>query len=174
MTLNIEKLAIVTDEKSRNYLREAYDVAWGRSKDSSTKVGAYLIRDDFLIGRGFNHLTQGVENIAEWKEKPLKYKGTVHAEIDVITQAAKFGVATNRSTMYMPWLPCTNCYLAMKNAGIETLVAHKQFIEMSPPHWEDDLNLIVFLAEKDNFKIVLYDGKIGSVKSLFNGQIWEP
>lgn len=69
----------------------------------------------------------------------------------------------------MPWIPCYNCYVAMKNSGINLLIAHKEMIKMSPPHWEENLNKTLFLAEKDRFEIISYSGKIGGVKSLFNG-----
>lgn len=183
MVLNIEKLLVVNDDTSRDYLRKAYEIAWKFGEDKATKTGAILVKKsgpvvslgiDYIACYGYNHLTPGVKDIAEWKERPLKYSATVHAEIDAITTAAKFGKCIGDSVMYMPWIPCPPCYIAMKNAGIKKLVAHKEMIEMSPLHWEEDLNKTLFLAEKDNFEIVLYSGKIGGVKSLFNGQEWEP
>jgi dCMP deaminase len=130
--------------------------------------------DNKIIISGYNHLTDGIETSPEWNERPLKYKGTVHSESDAITKAARQGIKLDGGVMYMPWLPCTQCYLMMKNAGIKRLVAHKNMIEMSPPHWEEDINMMLYLADKGNFEIILYEGKIGGVKSLFNGQEWEP
>jgi deoxycytidylate deaminase len=88
ITLNIEKLLIVKDEKSRELLKRAYNIAWVMSTDTSTKTGAVSINKNNII-MGYNYLTLGVELIPEWKERPLKYYATVHAEIDAITKSAK-------------------------------------------------------------------------------------
>jgi len=179
MALNIDRLIITTDETARAYLKRAYDIAWNRSSDNKTKTGAVIVSPfkNYIskeISNGYNHLTPGVENIPEWSERPLKYTGTVHAETDAISKAAKNGARLEDSIMYMPWIPCTLCYIIIKNSGIKMLVAHKEMVLMSPPHWEEDLNRTIFLAERSKFPIILYEGKIGGVKSLFDGKVWEP
>jgi len=181
VTLNLENTLVTIDEGAREYLKMAYDVAWNESQDKMTKNGAVIVKGTydifnhkFIIIYGVNHPTPGIIDLPEWSERPLKYDGMVHAEIDAITKAARLGLAIDKSIMFMPWIPCTKCYLAIKNSGINTLVAHEDIVLMSPPHWEEDLNKTLFLAERDGFEIVLYTGKIGGVKSLFNGKVWEP
>ena len=128
----------------------------------------------WIKSSGFNHLTPGLDNYPEWSDRPLKYDATVHAESDAISKAAKNGIEIDHTIMYMPWIPCTKCYILMENSGIKKLIAHKEMVEKSPPHWEEDLNKTLFLARQGKFEIILYEGKIGGVKALFNGEVWEP
>ncbi len=43
---------------------------------------------------------------------------TIHAELNAILQAAKFGMSTNGSIMYCTMFPCYTCAKAMIQAGI--------------------------------------------------------
>lgn len=43
---------------------------------------------------------------------------TVHAEINVISQAARFGIATEGATLYCNYSPCWPCFKTILSAGI--------------------------------------------------------
>jgi dCMP deaminase len=175
MALNISNLVVTKNETVKEFLREAYIIAWENSKDLSTKVGSIIATPQNLyISHGYNHLIDGIEHIPEWNERPLKYDGTIHAEVDAITKAARSGHSLEGTTMYSPWFPCPNCYVAIKNSGIKKLIAHKDLVTSIPFSWEEKWNKTLFMANKGGFTIILYDGKIGGVKSLFDGKVWEP
>jgi len=76
--------------------------------------------------------------------------------------------------MYMPWVPCTPCASAIIDAGIKKLIGHKEMIMKTPERWWASTNNAINLLAKCGVKTFMYDGKIGGVKSLFNGSEWEP
>ena len=52
---------------------------------------------------------------------------TTHAEQNAITQAALHGVSTDGATMYTKFVPCFACAKMIINAGIERVVAEKDY-----------------------------------------------
>ena len=48
---------------------------------------------------------------------------TVHAEINAILQAARFGVSVEYGTMYCTMFPCYDCAKAIINVGIRKVVS---------------------------------------------------
>ena len=62
------------------------EAAMGRSKDRSTKVGAVAIDDNYCLkGSGYNGFPRGTnDDLDSRHERPLKYRWTVHAEMNVI------------------------------------------------------------------------------------------
>jgi len=76
--------------------------------------------------------------------------------------------------MYMPWVPCTDCAKAIIDSGIQYLVGHKQMIMKTPERWRDSTKYALGLLRQCGVGLYMYDGKIGGVQSLFNGEVWEP
>lgn len=52
---------------------------------------------------------------------------TVHAELNAILQAARFGPSTNGATIYTTMFPCRACAMALINAGIKRVVAKNDY-----------------------------------------------
>lgn len=52
---------------------------------------------------------------------------TVHAELNAILQAARFGIPLEGSTMYVRMTPCRNCAMAIISAGIKRVVCEKHY-----------------------------------------------
>ena len=110
------------------YLRLALHVA-GWSKDNSTKVGAVIVGPtNEVISLGFNGPPRGVnDDDPERWVRPEKYRWCEHAERNAIFNAARMGVSTMASTMYMTstpakFAPCDECARAIIQAGIARLV----------------------------------------------------
>jgi dCMP deaminase len=108
----------------RKYLKLALHVA-GWSKDPSTKVGAVLVGDtNEVISLGFNGPPRGVnDDVPERWERPLKYQFCEHSERNAVFNAARSGVSTMGSTVYIAsypekFGPCDNCCRAIIQAGI--------------------------------------------------------
>ena len=52
---------------------------------------------------------------------------TVHAEQNVICQAAKFGISLDGATLYCKMEPCFTCAKMIVNAGIKRVVCEKKY-----------------------------------------------
>ena len=147
-------------------LREAYTYA-ANSDDTRTHTGVVLFKHPEIITRGVNHFPPGLPE--EQKEPPHKYDHIIHAEIDALEKVYMLGL-----TMYLPWMPCTDCAEAMVKGGVEMLIAHEQLILKTPERWHRSLEEARELLYDNGIAILAYDGKIGGVTHLFNGEYWEP
>lgn len=97
----------------------------GMSKDRSTKVGAVALDDDYnVLSVGYNGFPRGVDDdIEERHDRPLKYSIVVHAEGNLIAQAARKGVSLSGATVIVTSLfPCSNCAGLMAQAGIKRII----------------------------------------------------
>lgn len=122
-----------------------------RSKCLSRKIGAVLVKDDSVIGTGYNGPPRGVPHcdrrIADMAtmsapytdefqsdECPRRRLGfpsgegmehcvAVHAEVNPIMQAAREGRSTMGATLYAYCgTPCVNCMKEIIQAGIKRIV----------------------------------------------------
>ena len=102
----------------------------------SRQIGVVLVRDNTVIAGGYNGPPRGIPH-CEGKVCPRKLKknyksGEVldkcpaaHAEANAIINAAREGVTTKESTLYINTevLPCKECIKLIINAGIVEIVA---------------------------------------------------
>lgn len=131
-----------------HFLRQA--LGWAHmSKDPNTQVGAVLVGPNReLISAGFNGFPRGVADLPErLNSREVKNMLMVHAERNAILNAARIGVSTKGSTLYlactdssgMVWAgpPCTACTLEVIQAGVAEIVAYP--IKPVPSKWHEDL-----------------------------------
>lgn len=118
----------MSESWDRKYLALALHIA-GWSKDPSTKVGAVIVGDTNEVRSiGFNGPPRGVnDDVPERWERPLKYAICEHAERNAIFNAARTGITTMGSTIYVTSFPakfgpCDNCCRAIIQAGIARVV----------------------------------------------------
>jgi dCMP deaminase len=176
--LNIKK---VDGDIHKKFLRLAYQQAWNNSDDPLTKTGAVLVKDGEVIAQAENHFPKGIKYPEKFngdndpKERTWILKHIVHAEPAVVHAAAKKGVSTEGTTIYMPWIPCTQCALVIIDAGIKKLIGHKQMIMKTPPYWYETCCAAIDILKKGGVELLIYDGKIGDCKALMeeHGE-WEP
>lgn len=171
------KIEIVNTENDRFHLAMAYFSAWVSSEDPATKTGAIIVKPDFseIVGFGVNHFPYWLNPTEEQKrDRDYKLKHIIHAEPAAVHDAAFNGRCTKGTYMYMPWVPCTECAKVIIDSGIEKLVGHKQMIMKTPERWRESTEYALELLRKCKVGLYMYDGKIGNVKSLFNGEVWEP
>ena len=102
-----------------------------RSTCLRRKVGAVLVKDRRILATGYNGAPIGIrhcEDVGCLREQ-LKVKPGerhelcrgLHAEQNVIIQAAYHGVATKETTLYSTHLPCIICSKMLINAGVEKI-----------------------------------------------------
>lgn len=161
----------------RFLLREAYRWAEGASDDRSTKNGAILVKHNQMVPLlyGSNRFPSPALTLNEANHKrPRKYAFTEHAERDVIYLAAEAGLATSGLIMICPWACCADCARAISMSGIVQVVAHRQAHDMTPERWRQSIEDGKEILAANGVEYVLWDGRVGDVKNLFNGEIWYP
>lgn len=92
-----------------------------RSTCTRLMVGAVIVRENRIIASGYNgSVADGAHCI---EEGCYIVDGhcvrTVHAEANALLQCAKFGVATNDTTMYVTHFPCIHCTKQIIQAGVK-------------------------------------------------------
>ena len=176
MALN-PKIALIEGKNHRDFLRVAYQYAWTFSEDDVTKMGAIIVTPqlDEIITCAANHYPIGLNPTSEQKaDRNYKYSYIIHAECAAINAAAKNGRSIKNHVMYMPWIPCVSCAKEIIDSGIKKMISHEEMIMNTPERWQEDTNRAVDLLQKCNVELFMYSGKIGTVKSLFNGSEWYP
>ena len=95
-----------------------------KSKDS-TQVGAVLVGSDrrSVLLTAFNGPPAGVEDSEERRERPGKYLWAAHAEANLISKAAQYGLRTKGCLVYVTHAPCASCARTLIQAGICCVVA---------------------------------------------------
>ena len=107
------------------YLNLAKEVStW--SRDPSTKVGAVVIGDHGqLLSQGYNGFPRGVgDSAARYKNRDVKYKLVVHAEMNAIYNAGLNGISLDGATLYVYGCPiCNECAKGIIQVGIKKVVS---------------------------------------------------
>jgi len=91
------------------FMRAAIDEAKRSLKEGGLPIGAVLVRDNKIIGRGHNKRVQ--------KNDPI-----MHAEIDCLQNAGRIGNYEG-TTMYSTLMPCHMCAGALVQFGVKKVVA---------------------------------------------------
>jgi len=102
-----------------------------RSTCIRREVGAILVKDKRILATGYNGAPKGLKHCHEigcLRENSSIPSGTrhelcrgLHAEQNVIIQAAYHGIPINGSTIYCTNKPCVICSKMIINAGIERI-----------------------------------------------------
>ncbi len=137
--------------------------AMRRSKDRSTKVGAVAVDDNFVIrSSGYNGFPRGVnDELPARHERPLKYKWTVHAEANLVAQAAR--AQLEGATVILTSLhPCTSCTGLLIQAGVKrVLVPIKNAASAGCTHnrsnWDEEARISKEMFSEAGVEILTYD-----------------
>lgn len=154
-------------------LRAAY-MAAANSDDRSTKNGAVLVCEGWNVLSGFNHMMDGYGHLPEHHERPFKYWVTEHAERDVILKAAAKGIQTKGMTMVANWVACPDCARAIVTAELACVVTHKACMDRTPERWKEMVDAGLTILKNGGVKLCIWDGGIGGIENLNNGEIWYP
>jgi dCMP deaminase len=98
--------------------------AASRSTCPRLSVGAVLVRDRMIVMTGYNGVLAGAPHCTT--VGCIIENGhciaSSHAETNAIDQAAKAGISTAYSTLYVTASPCLSCFQAAYRAGIKRIV----------------------------------------------------
>lgn len=102
------------------------------------KSGSVIVKDKRIIATGYVGAPAGLphcDDVGHLLKKVTHEDGresvhclrTIHAEMNAITQAAKFGASVEGSTLYCKMEPCSACAMSIINAGIKRVVCELQY-----------------------------------------------
>jgi dCMP deaminase len=114
------------------YFLEIARLVSKRSTCLRRKVGAILVKDRRILATGYNGTPSGIRHCDVtgcMREKLGVPSGQrhelcrgLHAEQNVLLQAALYGVSVKESVLYVTNQPCTICIKMIINAGIREIV----------------------------------------------------
>lgn len=116
-------------------LMELAEVIAKRSHDAETKVGAILVsnKTGAILATGYNGFVRGANDQGLPNTRPEKYPYMVHAEENLIANAARHGIAMEDCTIVCTHSPCSKCMRLLFQAGITRLIVknlYKDFAEL--------------------------------------------
>jgi len=95
-------------------------------------VGAVLVKDKRILATGYNGVPTGIrhcEDVGCLRETLAVKPGEkhelcrgLHAEQNVIIQAAYYGIMTQGTTLYSTHKPCIICSKMVINAGVKKII----------------------------------------------------
>lgn len=114
------------------YFMEVAGLVSKRATCLRRRVGAVLVKDKKILATGYNGAPSGLKHCSSTgclREKLKVSSGErhelcrgLHAEQNVLLQAALYGVSTRGSTLYVTCQPCIICAKMLINAGIKGIV----------------------------------------------------
>ena len=146
-------------DKLLKFLPDA-KAAQGRSKDRSTKVGAVALDDAMVIkGSGYNGFPRGVDDSRDERhERPAKYRWTVHAEMNVIAQAAR-PVLEGTTLILTSLHPCATCAGMLIQAGVKRVLAPLKKAEGTGEYrvdWNEEERLALEMFQEAGVDVYFY------------------
>jgi dCMP deaminase len=135
------------------YMRLALVVESG-AKCLGSHVGAVIVRDNRVLGSGYNGTPAGYPNCTEFErgcrrcalriEEPdagARIAGKlydiclcVHAEQNAILTAARFGMAIDGAVLYTTLQPCFNCLKEIMQTRIQGVVFRREWEARHPDY----------------------------------------
>ncbi len=114
------------------YFMKIAELVSTRSTCLRRQVGAVLVKDKRILATGYNGAPSGITHceITGCLREKLKVPSGerhelcrgLHAEQNVIIQAAYHGVSINGSVLYVTCYPCSICAKMIINAGIREVI----------------------------------------------------
>lgn len=103
-----------------------------RGTCSRLQVGAVLSRNGRIIATGYNGNASGLDHCNHTEDSPCET--AVHAEENVLYFAARHGLSTEGSTLYVTHNPCYRCARGLVNAGVRDVVFSQMYRDASGLH----------------------------------------
>ena len=130
------------------------------SKDPSTKVGAIALDEDYnILVVGYNGFPRKVVDSADlYANRDIKYQRIVHAEMNIVAQAASMGVSLKGCTVLITSLhPCSICTRLLIQAGVKQIIVGelKKISPLWQMHWEASKPLL----KEAQIPVYEWDGK---------------
>lgn len=162
------------------FISEAFRIS-RRSLDKHTKCGCVLVKDKRIVSTGYNSPPPGFDDSKADLERPGKYIIFEHGERNAICNAARAGISTLGTTAYITGFPCSDCYRAMWNAGIEKVIYAPVSLEYFTadhiarlPAAKNGPKLIAFSKEQMKEVIKILDDEYDYIMERVFGEVNTP
>jgi dCMP deaminase len=110
-------------------LMDIASVVARRSTCNRLSVGAVIALDARVISMGYNGPPSGIDHCQHDNGAPCD--DSVHAEANAIVFAARHGLSTNGTCLYVTHMPCLRCAQLIINSGITVVVYHHDYRDVS-------------------------------------------
>lgn len=140
------------------YFLEIADLVSKRSTCIRRQVGALIVRDKRILATGYNGAPSGAEHcqsVGCLREKLKIPSGErhelcrgLHAEQNVLLQAALHGVSVKGGALYCTNQPCAICAKMLINAGINEIVVSDGYPDKFAMEFLDAAGIHVRKAKK--------------------------
>jgi len=100
----------------------------------NTGNGAVLAREGRIISVGYNGAPAGQRHCLDSGcilDLDKHCQRAIHAEVNVIAMAAKYGISTEGAELFCTMAPCPNCSKLLVNSGIIKVTYSKSYPDMS-------------------------------------------
>ncbi|MGM0639862.1 MAG: deoxycytidylate deaminase [Thermotogota bacterium] len=130
--LKINKINQDKHQTWDEYFMEVAFLVSQRSSCTHRKVGAIIVKDKRILATGYNQPPSGFPHcdeigcirddleILSGEHQEVCYG--LHAEQNALMQAARFGIRTENSSIYVTHQPCSVCARLVINAGIKKVI----------------------------------------------------
>ena len=119
------------------YFLKLMDVVGERSTCDRGRPGCVIVKDKRILTTGYAGSPVGLGHCDEigHEMQVVTENGvtsqhcirTIHAEMNAIAQAAKFGISIDGATLYIKFTPCYTCAKILVNTGIKRVVAKVRY-----------------------------------------------
>jgi dCMP deaminase len=141
------------------YFRELAHTVKKKSKDVNTQIGAIIVgKDKEIVSTGYNSFPRGInDTILSRQDRPEKYFWFEHGERNAIYNAARIGVSTKGTTMYLSCgIPCADCARGIINAGIIRIFCERGE-GAKGPKWEESAERSWEMFDEAGVEVCFYD-----------------
>jgi dCMP deaminase len=143
------------DKWDFRFIRLAEEVAsW--SKDPKRKVGCVISHGKRDVAKGYNGFPHSLsDDLNRLRSPAYKDKVIIHAELNAIVNASKFGVSLENATAYVTLHPCTRCSSLLVQSGIVKIVCPPPLVPESSK-WYDDFKMSSDLLFEAGLTVLYY------------------
>lgn len=141
-------------EKAKKYYQLAQYQSSLFSKDPSTKVAAILLAHDShqILSTGYNGICRRLKETEERWTRPKKLSYVIHAEMNMICNAARSGVKIEKSICVVTMFPCAECCKALIQSGIDTIICKEP--DFSNERWGDSFRISYEMFNEAGVKLI--------------------
>lgn len=145
-----------------SYYKQLANTVKLKSKDKYTQIGAVIVgKDGEIVSTGYNSFPRGLDDGLNYRqERPEKYYWFEHAERNAIYNAARIGVSTKGTTMYLSCgLPCADCARGIINSGVTRIFCERVDVTKGEM-WKESQERSWDMFMETGVKVCFYDDHI--------------
>ena len=145
-----------------SYYRQLANTVKLKSKDKYTQIGAVIVgKDGEIVSTGYNSFPRGLDDGLDYRQdRPEKYYWFEHAERNAIYNAARIGVSTKGTTMYLSCgLPCADCARGIINSGIKRIFCERVDVTKGEL-WKESQERSWDMFMETGVKVCFYDDHV--------------